>query len=125
MPALSLLLPSSLDLAGWAGVIVAALAMTGLGRIVTARRATPESALIAGWGTCAVVLTLLGIVTPMDLRFVAIALIAVGIVGLIGTRVHAPLRVLVLALPLIAIMVSARPSLPDTWLNLLPNAAYL
>jgi hypothetical protein len=132
MPALALLLPSWLDLAGWAGVIVASLAMTGLGRLVTAGRAAPESSLLAGWGIAALVLTFWGIVTPTSLRVPAIALLLLGC----GAALWPPLRleredwralgrVAVLALPLLVIMASARPSLPDTWLNLLPNAAYL
>jgi hypothetical protein len=132
MPALALLLPSWLDLAGWAGVIVASLAMTGLGRLATAGRAAPESSLLAGWGIAALVLTFWGIVTPTSLRIPAIALLLLGC----GAALWPPLRleredwralgrVAALALPLLVIMASARPSLPDTWLNLLPNAAYL
>lgn len=125
MPPLALLVPSSLDLAGWAGVIFATLAMTGLGRILTLGRAPPESALIAGWGACVLALTLLGVVLPIDLRIPAIVLAVIGLIGLIGVDARAPLRVVLLALPLLALLASARPSLPDTWLNLLPNAAYL
>ena len=64
MPALVLLLPSWLDLAGWAGVALASLAMCGIGRLVTWGRAAPESALLAGWGVVVLVLTglVLGVV---------------------------------------------------------------
>jgi hypothetical protein len=132
MPPLGLLVPTWLDLAGWAGVIFASLVMIGLGRLATGGRAAPESSLIAGWGACLLVLTAWGLVTEASLRIPATALAALGLLALIGPRSRlsreewrALGRVAALALPLLAIMASARPSLPDTWLNLLPNAAYL
>jgi hypothetical protein len=132
MPSFALLLPSWLDLAGWAGVVLASLAMCGIGRLVTGGRALPESALLAGWGVCVLLLTGWGIATPASLRIPALALLAVGLVALLLPRVRLGLaawctlaRVALLALPLLLIMVSARPALPDTWLNLLPNAVYL
>ncbi|HVA11818.1 MAG TPA: hypothetical protein VNF99_01080 [Stellaceae bacterium] len=132
MPALALLVPSWLDLAGWAGVILASLAMIGVGRLATGGRATPEAALIAGWGGCVLVLTAWGIATAASLRVPGLALMALGLVAQLWPRLRlggrdwrALGRVAALALPLLAIMASARPSLPDTWLNLLPNAAYL
>ncbi len=132
MPPLALLLPSALDLAGWAGVIFASLVMIGIGRLATGGRATPESALIAGWGVCVLVLTAWGLATEASLRVPAFALAALGLGAQLwpGTRVgrddwRAIGRMVAVALPLIAIMASARPSLADTWLNLLPNAAYL
>lgn len=132
MPAFALLLPSWLDLAGWAGVALASLAMCGIGRLVSGGRALPESALLAGWGVCVLVLTGWGIATPASMHIPALVLLIIGLVALLWPRVWlgAPAwcmlaRVALLALPLLAIMVSARPSLPDTWLNLLPNAVYL
>lgn len=132
MPPLALFVPSSLDLVAWAGVIFASLALMGLGRLLTAGRATPEAALVAGWGAAALVLTLWGVATPMTLRLPAAVLVAFGLAAQLLPRQRlrreewrAVGRVIVLALPLLAVMASARPSLPDTWLNLLPNAAYL
>ncbi|HEY3919852.1 MAG TPA: hypothetical protein VGL83_18825 [Stellaceae bacterium] len=132
MPPLALLLPSWPDLAAWAGVILASLAMTGIGRLATGARSAPESALIAGWGASVLVLTAWGLVTAASLRVPAALLLALGLIALLAPRWwlkredwRALGRVAVLALPLLAIMASARPSLPDTWLNLLPNAAYL
>jgi hypothetical protein len=132
MPALALLLPSWLDLAGWAGVALASLAMCGIGRLVTQGRAPPESALLAGWGVCVLVLTGWGIATPASMRAPALLLLAIGLAALLWPRARLGAanwcvlaRALVLALPLLLIMASARPSLPDTWLNLLPNAVYL
>jgi hypothetical protein len=132
MPSLALLLPSWLDLAGWAGVAFASLTMIGIGRWATVGRALPESALLAGWGVCVLVLTAWGLATTASLRIPAIALMTLGLVAqfwpllrLGRAEWRAIGRVVVLALPLLIVMASARPSLPDTWLNLLPNAAYL
>jgi hypothetical protein len=132
MPSFALLLPTWLDLAGWAGVALASLAMCGIGRLVTGGRALPESALLAGWGVCVLLLTGWGIATPVSMRIPALALLFIGLGALLWPRVRLALpdwcvfaRIIVLALPLLAIMVSARPALPDTWLNLLPNAVYL
>ena len=132
MPPVALLLPSGLDLAGWAGVIIACLAMTGIGRVAAGARCAPESALIAGWGVCAFLLTAWGLATTASLYAPALVLLALGLIALalprwrLGAEEWRALgRVAVLALPLLALMASAWPSLPDTWLNLLPNAAYL
>ncbi|HEX3973628.1 MAG TPA: hypothetical protein VHX19_20005 [Stellaceae bacterium] len=132
MPSLALLLPSFLDLAGWAGVVLASVAMCGIGRLVTGGRAAPESALLAGWGVCVLLLTGWGIATPASMRVPALALLVIGLVALLLPRTRLSLvtwctlaRVALLGLPLLLIMISARPALPDTWLNLLPNAVYL
>ncbi len=132
MPPIELLIPSWLDLAGWMGAFFACLVLIGLGRLLSGGRATPEAALIGGWGAAVSVLTLWGVATPASLRLPVIALAALGLSSFVMPRVRlgraewrAVMRVVVLALPLLAVMASARPSLPDTWLNLLPNAAYL
>ncbi len=132
MTAMELLIPSWADLAAWAGVLVAALVFIGVGRLLSRGRAAPEAALVAGWGGACVALTLWGVATAASLRWPATAIAAAGLVGLVARRVRPEaaawrgvLRMGVVALPLLAVMVSARPSLPDTFLNLLPNAAYL
>jgi hypothetical protein len=132
MPALTLLLPSWLDLAGWGGVTLACLAMCGIGRLTTRARAAPESALLAGWGVCVLLLTGWGIATPLSMYVPALVLLVTGLGALLWPQARLRARdwcvlarIVVLALPLLAIMASARPSLPDTWLNLLPNAVYL
>ncbi len=132
MPPLALLIPTGSDLAGWLGVFFACLVLMGLGRLLSAGRATPEAALIAGWGGAVLLLTAWGVATAASLRLPAIVLAAAGLAALALPRWRlsraewrAVARLLVLALPLLAVMASARPSLPDTWLNLLPNAAYL
>jgi hypothetical protein len=132
MPAIGLLVPSWLDLAGWGGALFAGLAFMGWGRLLTAGRATPEAAMVAGWGAIVVVLTFWGVIAASSLRWPAIGAAAIGILAQFvpGIRFgkaewRAIARMAVLALPLVALMISARPSQPDTWLNLLPNAAYI
>ncbi|HYM01925.1 MAG TPA: hypothetical protein VET85_03200, partial [Stellaceae bacterium] len=76
--ALSLLVPTRADLAGWTGVIFAALVLIGFGRLLSRGRAAPEAALLAGWGGAVLVLTLWGVVTPIALRWPAVAVAAAG-----------------------------------------------
>ncbi|HET7594246.1 MAG TPA: hypothetical protein VFK49_02270, partial [Stellaceae bacterium] len=132
MTFIELLLPSWADLATWAGVLIAAALFIGVGRLLSLGRAAPEAALVAGWGGACLALTLWGVATAASLRWPATAIAAAGLVGLALPRFRLEaavwrgmLRMAVVALPLLAIMASARPSLPDTFLNLLPNAAYL
>lgn len=132
MPPIDLFIPSLPDLAGWLGACFACLALIGFGRLLTLGRAVPEAALIGGWGGAALLLTCWGVATQASLRLPAVAIALLGLASLVVPRLRlravewrAILRVIILALPLLAVMASARPSLPDTWLNLLPNAAYL
>ncbi len=129
---MELLIPSWGELAGWGGVLAATLLFIGIGRLVTAGRAAPETALVAGWGGTCLLLTLWGVATSASLLFPAAFVVLLGLVGCLLPRLapRAPAwrgmgRILVTSLPLLAVMASARPSLPDTFLNLLPNAAYL
>ncbi|HEX6841360.1 MAG TPA: hypothetical protein VF113_07520 [Stellaceae bacterium] len=132
MTFLELLIPSWADLAAWLGVLITAALFIGLGRVLSLGRAAPEAALVAGWGGSCLILTSWGIVTAASLRWPAAAIALAGFVGLIWPRFRiaatawrSVLRMGVIALPLLVVMASARPSLPDTFLNLLPNAAYL
>ncbi|HUK59281.1 MAG TPA: hypothetical protein VLV50_08625 [Stellaceae bacterium] len=129
---MELLVPSAAALAGWAGAAFAALAFLGLGRFVALGRAAPEAALVAGWGVASLVLTLWGVATTASMRPLAVALAALGIVMLAVPRFRlgaedwrALGKIALVALPLFVILASARPSEPDTFLNILPNAAYL
>ena len=127
---MELLIPSWADLAGWASVFVVTLAFIGIGRLVSAGRAAPEAALVAGWGGACLVLTLWGLAS--SLLVPAVTVVVLGVLGHLSPDRALPAaawrgmgRILAVALPLLAVMASARPSLPDTFLNLLPNAAYL
>ena len=88
--------------------------------------------MLAGWGVCVLLLTGWGIATPLSMYVPALVLLVTGLGALPWPQARLRARdwcvlarIVVLALPLLAIMASARPSLPDTWLNLLPNAVYL
>ena len=129
---IALLVPSIAELAGWAATAFAVLTFIGLGRLLSRGKTLPEFALVVGWGIACWVLTLWGVALPFTLRVPAIVLALGGVVGLIRPQSRlmaadwrAIGRVVVLALPLLAVLASARPSQPDTFLNLLPNAAYL
>jgi hypothetical protein len=129
---MTLLIPTWTALGDWAGVLIASLALIGLGRVLSLGRAAPESVLVAGWGAAAFALTLWGVATAASLRLPGAILLALGLLALLVPRLRlgraewrALGRIIAVALPLLAVMASARPSLPDTFLNLLPNAAYL
>jgi hypothetical protein len=132
MTSMEFLIPNGADLAAWAGVLVAASVFVGVGRMLSLGRAAPEAALVAGWGGACLALTVWGVATAASLHWPAAAIVALGLVGLVAPRFRLEaaawrgvLRMGIVALPLLAVMAGARPSLPDTFLNLLPNAAYL
>lgn len=125
-------LPTSHELFGVAGLAATLVLFLALGSAVTSRRTLPEVRLVAGWGLACLALTAWGALTPWPLRVPAAAL-AVGATGWLarpGCRERIAAwgglgRILLLASPLWLVMLSAWPSQIDTWLNLLPNAAYL
>src|SRR4051812_27900402 len=115
MAFLELLIPSWADLAAWLGVLIAAALFIGVGRLLSLGRAAPEAALIAGWGGSCLALTLWGVATAASLRWPAAAIAVAGVVGLglprfrmAATAWRSVLRMMVVALPLLAVMASAR-----------------
>jgi hypothetical protein len=99
---------------------------------VAGRFAAPELRFLAGWGLFCLVLTLWGVATPASLRWPAgiFAVLALAALSLPHWRPspgqwRALGRMLVLSLPFWLILAPIRPSQPDTYLNLLPNAFYL
>lgn len=129
---MSAYLPSLHNLAGAAGLVLTLVLFVVLGSAATSRRDEPEVALVAGWGLICLVLTVWGTITSASLRVpvLGLAVISVGCLALpsyrsrIGSLGGAG-RVLLLTLPLWLVMLPLLPSQIDTWLNLLPNAAYL
>jgi len=102
------------------------------GRVLTLGRGLPEIQIVAGWGGLAFVLTLWGVFLPQPLWWPTAAVAALAAIALVVPRLRpgreewlALGRLMLLALPLWAVMLTAQPSQPDTFLNLLPNAAYL
>ena len=132
-PALILpLIPTPADLVDLAAVWAAGLVVLLWGRVLMAGRGPVEVQTIVGWGGLAITLTLWGVFRSEPLWWPAAAIAALALASplirpLVLQREDATalLRIMVLALPIWAIMLTARPSQPDTYLNLLPNAAYI
>jgi hypothetical protein len=126
------LIPTPADLADLAAVWASGLVLLLWGRMLTLGRGLIEVQIIAGWGGLALALTLWGVFRTEPLWWPAAAIAGVALVALFTRDLAlrreewtALLRIMALALPIWVIMLSARPSQPDTFLNLLPNAAYL
>jgi hypothetical protein len=112
----------------WA--IGAVVLLAGAG--VTGNRVVPEFQIGAGWGALCLVLTSWGVFVPvtLDLPVIAFGIAALSVLALPGRRPSAGAwialgRMLAISLPLWLIVGPIRPSQPDTFLNLLPNAFYL
>jgi hypothetical protein len=126
------LIPTPADLVDLAAVWGAGLVLLLWGRVLTWGRGTIEVQTVAGWGGLAIVLTLWGVFRPEPLWWPLAAIVAVALVATLrrdlsprSEDLAALLRIMALSLPIWAILLTARPSQPDTFLNLLPNAAYL
>lgn len=125
-------LPTALQAEGLLAVFAAGLVMMMLGRLILGSQSLPEVALIAGWGAVSLVLTLWGVSTQETMRIPAAILVAVAVIGAVLPRgrlaepdLIAIGRLLLIAVPLIAVLAAAWPSGPDTFTNQLPNTAYL
>ncbi|HWK44172.1 MAG TPA: hypothetical protein VNT30_05615 [Stellaceae bacterium] len=131
-PPLALLVPAPADLLVLLSTLMAIAAFIGLGRLLAGGATKPEIAVFAGWGAACLVLTVWGTVTMASLRIPGMALLVLGLgawgwPGLRPDRAELATigRVLVLSVPIWLVMVSVRPSLPDSFTNFLPNALYL
>jgi hypothetical protein len=125
-------LPNTHELLGVVGLAATLLLFLVLGSAATPRATLPEIRLVAGWGVACLVLTAWGVLTPWSLLLPAAALALTAMVCLASPGCRARIsswsalgRMLLLTLPLWLVMLSIWPSQIDTWLNLLPNAAYL
>jgi hypothetical protein len=106
------------------------LLLAGAG--LTGNRCALEFHVAAGWGALCLLLTSWGVFVPLSMRLPAVAfgIAALTIILLPKRRPNADAwlalgRMLALSLPLWLVIAPLRPSQPDTFLNLLPNAFYL
>jgi hypothetical protein len=106
------------------------LLLAGAG--LTGNRGAPEFQIAAGWGALCLLLTSWAVFVPLSMQLPAVAFgIGALIIMLLPKRRPsagawlALGRMLAVSLPLWLVMAPIRPSQPDTFLNLLPNAFYL
>jgi hypothetical protein len=106
------------------------LLLTGAG--LTGNRSAAEFQIAAGWGALCLLLTSWGVFVPLSMRLPAVAfgIVALTIMLLPKRRPNVGAwlalgRMLAVSLPLWLVVAPLRPSQPDTFLNLLPNAFYL
>lgn len=129
---LRLLLPASADFLALGAVWVSGFVLLLWGRLLTFGRGLPEIQIVAGWGGLAIVLTLWGALLPWPMWWPMAGIGGLALSTLLVPRLTlgreewlALGRLTALALPLWAMLLTAQPSQPDTFINLLPNAAYL
>lgn len=125
-------LPDLHNLLGLAGVVAALALFLLLGAMTTACGTLPEIQIVAGWGLTCLVLTAWAVLTPATAKIPLAGLALVALLGLarpqwrdrVGSLAGVG-RLLLLSLPMWLVLLPLRPAEIDTWLNLLPNAAYL
>jgi hypothetical protein len=106
------------------------LLLAGAG--LTGNRGTPEFHIAAGWGGLCLLLTSWGVFVPLRMQLPAAAFVIAALTTMLLPKRRPSAgawlalgKMLAVSLPLWLVMASIRPSQPDTFLNLLPNAFYL
>ena len=108
------------------------LVLTWAGTALLGRRCGVECRMLCGWGALCIALTAWGVLVPASLRLPAALFVIVAAASQLSRRRRlqaddwrALWRTALISLPLWLIVAPIRPSQPDTFLNLLPNAMYL
>jgi hypothetical protein len=112
----------------WA--IGGSLLLAGAG--LTGNRGPPEFHIAAGWGGLCLLLTSWGVFVPLRMQLPAAAFVIAALTMMLLPKRRPSAgawlalgKMLAVSLPLWLVMAPIRPSQPDTFLNLLPNAFYL
>ncbi len=115
---------------GVTSAVGGSLLLAGAG--LTGKRCAPEFQIAAGWGALCLLLTSWGVFVPLSMQLPAVAFGIAALTILLLPKMRpssaawlALGRLLAVSLPLWLVMAPIRPSQPDTFLNLLPNAFYL
>ena len=106
------------------------LLLAGAG--LTSNRGPPEFHIAAGWGGLCLLLTSWGVFVPLRMQLPAAAFVIAGLTMMLLPKRRPSAgawlalgKMLAVSVPLWLVMAPIRPSQPDTFLNLLPNAFYL
>jgi len=106
------------------------LLLAGAG--LTSNRGPPEFHIAAGWGGLCLLLTSWGVFVPLRMQLPAAAFVIAALTMMLLPKRRPSAgawlalgKMLAVSLPLWLVMAPIRPSQPDTFLNLLPNAFYL
>jgi hypothetical protein len=125
LPSLADILPICVTWAVGGSLLLAGAGLTG-------NRGPPEFHIAAGWGGLCLLLTSWGVFVPLRMQLPAAAFIIAALTVMLLPKRRpsagawlAPGKMLAASLPLWLVMAPIRPSQPDTFLNLLPNAFYL
>ena len=126
------LTPSVAHLTWLAALAVIAAAYCMIGGAVAGRGRLPEADLVGGWAVAASAVTLVGITARIGISRVDDALLVVAVAAAATLwrrerRLFHPgwARLVVLAVPMIALVAAMQPSQWDEFTNWLPNARYL